>query len=63
MITDIDLSCPYCGESFGTHIDTSAGSDETWEDCAVCCRPIRLCWRCDADGDLESVTVLRDDEV
>ena len=33
-------SCPYCGESFTTLIDMSAGSQEYIEDCQVCCRPV-----------------------
>ncbi|MGD8925536.1 MAG: CPXCG motif-containing cysteine-rich protein [Thioalkalispiraceae bacterium] len=32
--------CPYCGESFTTLVDLSAGEQEYIEDCQVCCRPI-----------------------
>jgi len=62
MIADVVVSCPYCGESFGTLIDGGPGSDESWEDCAVCCRPIRLCWVFDEDGELESLEALTDSD-
>ena len=42
MIIPITLSCPYCGESFETSADTSAGSTEYIEDCAICCKPIEV---------------------
>lgn len=66
MITDVVVSCPYCGESFGTLIDSGndgADSDESWEDCAVCCRPIRLLWVFDEDGELQSLQAMTDSEV
>jgi hypothetical protein len=34
------IDCPYCGESYDTAIDTSAGASSYVEDCAVCCQPI-----------------------
>lgn len=34
------IDCPYCGESFETAVDASAGAQRYTEDCAVCCRPI-----------------------
>lgn len=34
--------CPYCGEQIETLIDVSQGSQQTIEDCSVCCRPIEL---------------------
>jgi hypothetical protein len=42
VIIPITLDCPYCGESFETSADTSAGSTDYIEDCAVCCRPIEV---------------------
>ena len=62
MIADVVVSCPYCGESFGTLIDSGTeaggGSDESWEDCAVCCRPIALTIACEP-GDLQDVQAER----
>ena len=67
MIADVVVSCPYCGESFGTLIDSGTeaggGSDESWEDCAVCCRPIRLRWVFDEDGELQSLEAMTDSDV
>jgi len=40
MINEYQAACPYCGESFSTLIDISAGSQEYIEDCQICCRPI-----------------------
>lgn len=34
------IDCPYCGESYETGVDLSAGAGVHVEDCAVCCRPI-----------------------
>lgn len=62
MIADVVVSCPYCGESFGTLIDGEPGADESWEDCAVCCQPIRLCWVFGEDGELESLQALTDSD-
>ena len=46
------VRCPYCGETFETHIDTSAGSQEYIEDCYVCCRPITFRSIVGPDGNL-----------
>ncbi len=63
MSDDVVVACPYCGEHFGTLLDTGAASDETWEDCAVCCRPILLRWQVAADGSLETLEALTDSDV
>jgi hypothetical protein len=35
--------CPYCGEPIDTFVDPSAGEDQNFiEDCASCCRPLRI---------------------
>lgn len=40
MIEEYLASCPYCGESFTTLIELSAGNQEYIEDCQICCRPV-----------------------
>ena len=40
LLEDVDVQCPFCGESFALTVDTSQGSHTTVEDCVVCCRPI-----------------------
>ena len=46
------VQCPYCGETFETLIDTSAGDQEYIEDCAICCRPITFRIGVDWDGNV-----------
>ena len=60
MLAQVD--CPYCGESFETAVDTSAGDQDYIEDCPVCCRPIEFRLSVTAsDGDF-MLTVARDDD-
>lgn len=60
MIEPITLTCPYCGESFETQADLSAGSQQYIEDCAVCCRPIEIALEVGDDGELADVRVATD---
>ncbi len=60
MLEPITLDCPYCGESFSTTVDLSAGSQRYVEDCAVCCRPIEVTLRVDDDGELLGVDTRTD---
>ena len=53
----ITIDCPYCGESFETHADLSAGSQHYVEDCAVCCRPIEVRLEVGDDDELVAVRV------
>ena len=55
----IAVQCPYCGESFETAVDLSAGSFRYVEDCQVCCQPIELAGEVDEDGTLVGVTAGR----
>jgi hypothetical protein len=55
------IQCPYCGESFETLIDLSAGSATYIEDCQVCCQPIEFKVQVDPAGTLESLVVGRGD--
>jgi len=38
----VEITCPYCGESFETGVDASAGSARYIEDCQVCCKPMEI---------------------
>ena len=53
------VQCPYCGESFETAVDGSAGAFRYIEDCHVCCQPIELAGDVDDDGALLGVTATR----
>jgi hypothetical protein len=58
FVVEQEVQCPHCGEWFPTVVDTSQGDHETVEDCAVCCRPMRLIVEC-AGGEVAGVTVER----
>jgi transcription elongation factor Elf1 len=60
MLDPITITCPYCGESFETSVDLSAGSQHYIEDCAVCCRPIEVMLRVSEDGELTDVSTATD---
>lgn len=63
MLTEsIRVPCPYCGESYESSVDCSAGSQEYVEDCAVCCCPILVRIRVDVLGDLEGFDVRCENE-
>jgi hypothetical protein len=55
------VQCPYCGESFETRLDLSAGSASYTEDCQVCCQPIEFAVQVDAAGGLEGLELRRGD--
>lgn len=56
------VECPYCGESFETDADPSAGSQEYIEDCYVCCRPIVFRLKVDTRGELVGLETRREDD-
>jgi hypothetical protein len=56
LLENIEVICPYCGETFSLEADTEAGSYATTEDCSVCCRPIALSIRCHP-GVVEGINV------
>jgi hypothetical protein len=55
------VACPYCGESFETRADASAGPCKYVEDCQVCCQPIEMEVRVDDAGELEELLARRGD--
>ena len=61
MLETLDESCPYCGEIFETLVDFSAGEQDYYEDCPVCCQPIFYRIVYTAAQEL-SVEIYRDDE-
>jgi hypothetical protein len=62
LIEDIEVMCPYCGESMEVDVDCTAGSQSYYEDCQVCCSPVRFDITVDAQGDLTELAVRREDE-
>ena len=55
----VTVRCPYCGESFETAVDCSAGAFRYIEDCQVCCQPIELAGEVDDAGAPLGVTATR----
>jgi len=62
MTDPIVIHCPYCGESYETVVDISAGSQHYIEDCAVCCRPIEIALQVGDDGELIDVSTRTDND-
>jgi hypothetical protein len=60
MIETVVIGCPYCGESYETVVDLSAGSQRYIEDCAVCCRPIDIAVTVGDNGDLVEISTRSD---
>jgi hypothetical protein len=60
MIETVIIHCPYCGESFETGIDLSAGSQRYVEDCAVCCKPLEIALTVGDDGELTGIGTTTD---
>ncbi|MFZ5655761.1 MAG: CPXCG motif-containing cysteine-rich protein [Pseudomonadota bacterium] len=50
MLQFIDIHCPSCGEPGQLAVDPSGGDQVYIEDCAVCCRPMRVRVSVDATG-------------
>lgn len=55
------IMCPYCGEDIDILIDDSAGNQDYFEDCSVCCRPIRIRLDTDNSGNVQ-FEIRRDDD-
>lgn len=62
MLEFVQITCPYCGESFETGVDGSAGSTRYIEDCQVCCRPIEMHVNVDVEDAITRVDARRSDE-
>lgn len=56
------VACPYCGESFVSMVDGSAGNQSYYEDCEICCRPILFHTEIDSDGNVLGITTHREDD-
>lgn len=61
MLGACNIQCPYCGERIDILVDASAGDQRYIEDCQVCCRPISIDVRVDAD-DNPHVSVAGEDD-
>jgi len=55
----VTVVCPHCGETLTSIIDATQIGNDYIEDCAVCCRPMRLCVEM-GENDLLLVTAIAD---
>jgi hypothetical protein len=62
VIEAVVIHCPYCGESYETSVDLSAGSQSYIEDCAICCRPIEVALRVGDDDQLIEISTRTDQD-
>ena len=62
MLHEYLTECPYCGESFTSLIDTSAGQQEYIEDCQICCQPIVFIIELDTIDAKPFITIKRDND-
>ena len=62
LIEDIELICPYCGETMEVDVDCTAGNQVYYEDCQVCCAPVKFIVMVDDSGNLSDLKAQRDDE-
>lgn len=49
---DVQVECPYCGETFEIHVTTESDGQMMYEDCEVCCRPVSVHIQIE-DGELQ----------
>lgn len=49
-LSEESIACPYCGEQVELLVNIEDMEQEYIEDCQVCCRPITLVIRLDAQG-------------
>jgi hypothetical protein len=60
-LSEVQVSCPYCGERNWVLIDRSIEQQQYIEDCQVCCRPIVFVTQC-YPGESCRVEVRREDD-
>jgi len=48
---EVDINCPYCGETISIVLDGSIEEQHYIEDCQVCCRPIVIVSSVSPQGD------------
>ena len=62
MLHEHLTECPYCGETFTSLIDTSAGNQHYIEDCQICCQPIVFIIELDTMETEPTITTKRDND-
>ncbi len=53
IYNSIEIFCPYCGEVNTIDAEISGNvSEQLISDCEICCRPIEIILKADADGNI-----------
>ncbi|MDZ4660439.1 MAG: CPXCG motif-containing cysteine-rich protein [Pseudomonadota bacterium] len=58
MEEELEIFCPFCGESISVLVDVFIPQQSYIEDCTVCCRPIQFRITCE-DGVVTSTEIGR----
>ena len=55
LVTEAEVTCPYCGEDATISVDPGGGEEQDYvEDCPVCCRPWVVHLRWDDSGAVDA---------
>ncbi|WP_297479739.1 CPXCG motif-containing cysteine-rich protein [uncultured Photobacterium sp.] len=57
-----NVNCPHCGHTISIPLDASAGSQNFYDDCSICCNPIHLTMEVDEQHKTINLFVDADDE-
>lgn len=60
-LQETTIVCPYCGELISVLLDCSAGSQQYYEDCPVCCAAILFSMTVDVQDTCVQLEANRDD--
>jgi len=56
LIQSHNATCPHCWETINLTLDLSVPEQSYIEDCAVCCKPMRVSY-CARDGEVDELRV------
>ncbi|MEA3411445.1 MAG: CPXCG motif-containing cysteine-rich protein [Pseudomonadota bacterium] len=62
LVEDVEVLCPYCGQTMEIDVDCTAGNQKYFEDCRVCCSPIQFSVSVDNRGNLLTVDAQREND-
>ena len=62
MLPFLTVNCPYCGEPQDVAVDDTAGDQQYFEDCQICCKPMWMSVSLDPDtGEIQLSARSQDD--
>lgn len=60
MLEEVEVQCPFCGETTELSVDLTVPEQRYTEDCQVCCHPMSVRVSVAADASTADVTVERE---